>query len=1715
MVLSNFTERTGGALTRVAGGIARLGFVPARLAVRVCHWRAYGKAFAFAALAVPFAAFAAAPPNTAITNTATASYSLGGTPGSVSSSVTVTTVARTPSAIDLLQYVPADSPTASVTTHVNAAQCSNSGSTSGPFANLPAPVPLGTSTPLALPGDYALATTPYFHGGEAVFVSLTDLDQNIDANAIDTVVVTVRTANGDSETLRLAETGPSTGVFVGAIQTTFAPAVPNDCRLSVALNSQLTASYTDPGDSTDTSAHGALVDPYGIVFDSSSGAAVNGATVALIDAATGGPARILCDDGVTAHPSSVISGAPSTACGSTITLPAGGYRFPLAASGSYRLQITPPTGYAFPSTVANAKLQALPGAPFVVVTGSRGEAFLLNPGPAVQIDVPLDPAAGNLEIVKTSLKAVAAIGDLVPYALAIRNPSTVAAVSAARIVDQLPTGFRYRRGSARLDGAAMADPEVGADGRTLTFAIGTLRAGGTVTLRYVADVTAGAKTGQAENIAQALAPITSNVARALVLVREDLLRSRAIIVGRVTVGECRNDQPDDQPGLPNARIVMEDGRYALTDSDGRWHFDDVRPGTHVVQLDVDSLPPGYEVQKCQDNTRFAGRAFSQFVNVRGGSMWRADFVVRRTAGAAPLPVAAGSAAPNPAAAGASSVAAAPSKVSSTPAPKTRQLVEQLPYDDAWLATAAPGIEWLHPHSGFNPAIPAIKVAVKHQPDQTLELTLNGAKVSALNFEGTQQNTGQTVALSMWRGVALRDGANELALTVKDAAGQVVSQQQRTIHYASAPSRAAMDGAKSRLVADGKSRPVIAVRFTDSDGRPVRAGLSGEFQINEPYLAADTVQAIEREPLAGRLGGRPRFEVDADGTALIELMPTTKTGEAVLTFTLEHGRRHEIRAWLEPAPRDWILVGFAQGTAGHRTLSGNMEALKAVDADGQLFDENRIAFYAKGQIKGEYLLTLAYDSAKERGTLDSNPLKQAIDPNRFYTLYGDASDTQYDAASIRKLYVRIERAQFYAMFGDYDTGLTVTEMSRYSRTLNGLKSEYRGEQFGYNAFATTTSQGFVRDDLRGDGTSGRYRLTRRNILVNSDKVRIEVRDRFRNEVIVSSRALVRFLDYDIDYALGTLFFREPIPSRDEFFNPVYIVVEYESADPGDEKATYGGRAAWRPTQAVELGATYVHEGNVGADGNLAGVDVTFRPDESTTIKGEYASSDRLQSGIDLSGQAWKVEAIREDQALAARLYARQQDEGFGLGQQANSEAGTRRFGGDARYRVSENVRLDAQAYRQQVLITDAERDLAEGLVEWRNADLTTQAGMRWVHDRNAAGLETESRQAVGGVAYELLDRRLRLRARGEYSLVGEAQSVDFPNRLLLGADYKLTALTTAFAEQEFARGENLSANMTRVGMKTAPWAGAEIIGSVGNELVNDGTRLFSGLGLTQKWQIDQHWQADFLIDRTQTLKVDILPPDVRVPLASGSLAGDHTAVAVGLGYADGPWSANSRVEWRTSDEDDKLNVLIGAQRQLSSGRSVAAGFLYSTTETALLRNRKFDGRASYALRPDGGRWFVLDRFDVIEESLQAGAGELRTRKFINNLNANYMPSAQTQWSFQYGAKYVIDRIDGSEYTGYTDLVGVEVRRDIGRRFDVGASASVLHSWHNDVNDHSAGVSVGYRLLDNTWIAVGYNLHGFRDRDFAGAEYRVRGVYFSIRAKFDQDTLGLDRSGGARP
>ena len=1771
---------------------------------RYAMWRANKKVlFASILYFLSPIALAVVLPGTTLTNTTTAKYSIDGASYTETAAVALVTDAT----IQFMAETSGGAPTA-----VGASMCGSSAAATGPFDQ---------STGLSA-ASVALAPTTQYHRGQVLYIETTDHSINRNPVLAETLVVTITsgtsTLPNDHEILLLTETGPNTGVFMAAIQATPAVVSDYDCALSFnVINAVYT--YARDGGPARSVAAAALVDPFGVVFDDVSGLPVDGAIVTLVNADTGLLAVVACYDGINASPNPMVSGSSFEQCGEVV-LPPGGYSFPLLLPGNYVLRVEPPSGYSFPSVVPTDSLPAgfnIFGSPG---TGaSFGTTFLISLGAApLRIDIPVDQLGGNLQITKSADKSVVGKGEYTPYTLTIRNTGIANVAQNVQIADRLPQGFRYQVDSTRLNAEPHPDPLISADGGMLTFALGDIQATDSITLKYVARVTAGAQTGKAQNVAVAIGAHTSNIARASVIVREDLMRSRAILMGHVIIGSCDERIDNDKDGLQNALIILEDGTSILTDKYGRWHADNIRPGTHVVQLDLDSLPADYEVLTCGGNSRFAGRNYSQFVNVRGGSLWRANFHVQKRAakeirfsqrltaqrdgdmvqvklalrGADDVgPAASTLLLPEGVKFVASSahldgkafdavqsgdgfltlrlpqqqgvwartltlnlqspdqkptklvvmtrfIAPATSKNVSLPRTEVQldaepaeaenfaliprpvvlankataetfdahdiNLVEQLPYDDDWLASAQPGTEWLHPQESFLPALPAIKAAVKLAVGHRVTLKLNGEKVNPLYFDGSVSNATRSVRLATWRGIHIKTGDNLMELIVRDAAGNEVLHQRRNIHYTLSPDRFEFLAEHSRLIADGKTRPIIALRFLDKDGYKMRRGVNGEFELNSPYQSAERLDAILRDPLAGSSNDQPRFAVGQDGIALIELKPTTQSGEAVLNFKFNNGREQEQRVWLEAGQRDWILVGFAEGTLGHKQLSGKLSALQDAGADAELFDDNRLALYAKGTVKGEYLMTLAYDTAKRSGAAESTlaNLNQSIDSALYYTLYADATQPGFDAASTSKLYLKIERKQFYALFGDYDTGLITTEFSRYSRTVTGLKSEYKGDVVSYTAFATMTAQAYVRDEIAGDGTSGLYRLTRKSILENSDKVRIEVRERFQSQIIISTQTMTRYLDYDIDYINGTLFFRQPVNTRDAAFNRVVIVAEYESGDPRDESLTAGGRVNITPTDRLEVGATLVSDGTQGASGNLHGVDATWQVSDTTKVEAEFARSDREVANLKLDGNAWKVELIHRD----AKVYIREQQGGFGVGQQAGSESDTRKAGADMRVKISDTLQIQGEAYRHETLgVVNAQRDVLGARFNHLLGSLTAYYGARLASDDDGLGVVRDSKQALAGASYTLPVQKITLRADTEISF-GEAGSVDYPDRVQLGADYNLSAQTKLFVEQEFARGESIAVDMTRAGMRTQLWSGGEMSTSLGKQTSLDSGRLYGNLGLVQKWQINEFWNSDFGIDRAEELSnTGALPLNPNVPLASGTVSGDYTAVSMDVNYNHPVWGANSGLEWRTSDNVDKVNFRAGLRRTLDAGRVLASSIIFAGTHSAVSQSRKIIARFSYARRPWDSTWIWLNRLNYVDESSSDASGGSHSRKLVNNFNATWMPKRGTQLALQYGSKYVLDDIDGISNRGYTDLAGLELRHDLNRDWDIGTHASMLHTWRGGEKRFGLGVSLGHKLMANTWVAVGYNVLGFDDADFKGAEYRSQGAYIAVRMKFDQDTM----------
>jgi hypothetical protein len=231
------------------------------------------------------------------------------------------------------------------------------------------------------------------------------------------------------------------------------------------------------------------------------------------------------------------------------------------------------------------------------------------------------------------------------------------------------------------------------------------------------------------------------------------------------------------------------------------------------------------------------------------------------------------------------------------------------------------------------------------------------------------------------------------------------------------------------------------------------------------------------------------------------------------------------------------------------------------------------------------------------------------------------------------------------------------------------------------------------------------------------------------------------------------------------------------------------------------------------------------------------------------------------------------------------------------------------------------------------------------------------------------------------------------------------------------------------------------------------------------------------------------------------------VTLGAGSRRENWSWTGRIEHRVSDLERKIGVFMGANGEPIPGWGLAGAFQGFRTDGVTGSSKKNeDLRLSFAYRPPQARWIILDRLDlIVEEQQDLVSAAYNNRRAVNNLSANYKVPNTGQVSLQYGAKYVGETIDSQDFHGYTDLIGLEGRYDITKRLDVGIRGSTLRSWSADQKQYGSAVSVGVTLSTNLWMSIGYNMTGYRDRDFSKSEFTAAGPFIKLRLKFDQATV----------
>jgi hypothetical protein len=336
-------------------------------------------------------------------------------------------------------------------------------------------------------------------------------------------------------------------------------------------------------------------------------------------------------------------------------------------------------------------------------------------------------------------------------------------------------------------------------------------------------------------------------------------------------------------------------------------------------------------------------------------------------------------------------------------------------------------------------------------------------------------------------------------------------------------------ARNSVPADGQSPVAISLRVLGQDGKPLANRVFATVEVTGGRLLLPGAQTDEAGPGARDADrATPGVQVKVvQGVARFTLLAPATPQDVQLRVTVG-AEQASGKVRFVPDMRPMVAAGLIEGVIQFNTAGGLLAPARSKDgfereiqhfstvfADGKASAGARTAFFLKGVVKGDVLLTAAYDSDKEV----QSRLQKDVLPGEFYPVYGDASLRDEDAHSSTALYVRVDKDKSYLLYGDFATGAGFSEragggavaalqqrsLGAYNRNATGVRGHYEKDAVTGNAFAINDTLHQAVDEFASQG-SGPYGLRNNGAVQNSESVEVLVRDRSMPSRILSVRPL---------------------------------------------------------------------------------------------------------------------------------------------------------------------------------------------------------------------------------------------------------------------------------------------------------------------------------------------------------------------------------------------------------------------------------------------------------------------------------------------------------------------------------------------------------------------------------------------------------------------------------
>jgi len=858
-----------------------------------------------------------------------------------------------------------------------------------------------------------------------------------------------------------------------------------------------------------------------------------------------------------------------------------------------------------------------------------------------------------------------------------------------------------------------------------------------------------------------------------------------------------------------------------------------------------------------------------------------------------------------------------------------------------------------------------------------------------------------------------------------------------------------------------------------------------------------------------------------GSAEVGLRAPDVPGTARVRATLDPQRATTLDVAFAPALTPLMAIGLLEARIDFRSLTSEefvaggtrdrfedrLMGLEWDNDEGDLFGGARAAAFLQGEVGDGYALTVRVDS-EER---ENAEFFRDIQPDAFYTTYGDASLTHYGAHSTGRFYGQLRRGASSLTYGDFTTGesrfgaLGARALGAYNRTLNGIRQHFENGRVSFDAFASRDRTTQVVDELQARGVSGPYALSRADGRINSERVELVTRDRNQPGVILGTEVLERFTDYTIEPFTGRLIFRRPVPSVDAELNPVSIRVAYEVESGADDFWVFGGFGSVRPTDRLELGGGFTRDDAPGNRFDLATFNGTLDLGRSTYLVGEFARTE-VNGGssaiASTTGEGVRVELQHASERFAARAFFLETDRKFSNPSTA-FRPGRREAGVRGTARLGERTQLFSEVLRTEDLVSGGRRDggllaLDRAFGEW----IRGRVGFRFSEETGPAPIPggTGSSDAVNALGVRLTAGLPFLPRGSVFSEFEQDVSDSDQRRLALGGDFQLHQRARLYGRHEFISSlsgpyglnGDVERNTSVIGISSDFSRGPSVFTEYRARDAFEGRDAQAAIGLRNQWTVAEGVHFNTSLERVS-------------PLGSGDEAA--TAVTGALAFTgDSLWKATARAEYYMTEGADNLFGSLGYARKLSRDWSLLGSTIFNTM---LDGERAFErSRLGVAYRnTDTNRWSALARYEHrYDRNQDFEAVETTRRAHVFAGHANFQPDAGLILRAQWASKFASQEVGGLEASENAHLAGARATLDVTRRLDLGGIARRLWSSEASMSQFGLGLEIGLLVADNLRLAGGYNAFGFRDEELSVGEYTDKGFYLHLGFKFDETLFG---------